>query len=88
MRNAPHLVWTVAVVASLALAASGCDLLGPGGTSAEGVVVDAETGAPIQDVWVTLRFGGGGFAGPNVIASDSTASDGTFLGRRVGKTSG
>lgn len=58
---------------------SGCDLLGSGGeTTVSGVVVDAETGDPLEGIWVTLRVCGGCVSGDPPVAADSTDEGGRF----------
>ena len=68
----------LALWAGLSLFA-GCDLLGSGGeTTVSGVVVDAETGDPLENIWVTLRVSGGRFGAYPAVAEDSTDAQGRF----------
>ena len=56
---------------------SGCSLIVDGTTHAEGIVEDAETGAPIEGVSVSFRTGGG-FAHYPAVALDCTDATGRF----------
>lgn len=62
-------------------ALSGCELLGlhGEGTSVEGVVADAVTGEPLEDIWVTLRVCGGCVGGNAPVAMDETDAEGWFF---------
>ncbi len=60
------------LLAALAFSTSGCDLFDPGGPSYAGVVVDAETGEPIEGIQVSLQVNSG------IVAEDLTDADGRF----------
>ena len=75
MRPAAHALASMFVLSLVAL--SGCDLIDDGDTYA-GVVVDAETGAPVKGIYVALNRGGSGFGTYTTVDSDLTAPDGTF----------
>ncbi len=65
------------LLAALAFSTSGCDLFDPGGPSYAGVVVDAETGEPIEGIPVSLQVSGS-FAGYSIVAEDLTDVEGRF----------
>jgi hypothetical protein len=52
-------------------------VLGLGGSTWSGVVVDAETGAPVEGIHVSLQ-GGGGFGGYTIVEATFTDRDGEF----------
>ena len=56
---------------------AGCDLLGPDGRLYAGVVVDAETGLPIEGIDVSFQTSGG-FAIYTAVASTLTDATGRF----------
>ena len=61
------------------LAVSGCDALGlADGLIYSGVVVDAETGAPIEGIHVSLQVGGGGFGLYTMVEVGLTDRAGAF----------
>ena len=57
---------------------AGCDFLSPGGPSFTGVVVDAETGEPVEGIQMSLQIGGSGFGNPVIVASVLTDTNGRF----------
>ena len=61
------------------LAVGGCDVLGIGdGLTYSGVVVDAETGAPVEGIHVSLQVGSGGFGLYNIVEVGFTDRTGVF----------
>lgn len=62
----------------LALAAAGCDLVTSGGTSYAGIVVDADTGDPVEGIQMSLKVGGGGFGSYSIVAETLTDAAGRF----------
>lgn len=70
-------LWLVLLM--LATVWSGCDVLPfGGGTTVRGVVVDAATGEPLENIWVTLRVSGGRFGSYPSVARDSTDAQGRY----------
>src|SRR5690606_26243206 len=67
----------VVLLAAL-LAAGGCDLFMHRETTVSGVVVDAETGNPLEGIGVTLRIGTAASGYYPVVAADTTSGQGTF----------
>ncbi len=62
----------------LLLCMSGCDLISGQTTIVSGTVVDADTGAPIEGIEVTLRAHLVVWGVPVTRAQDVTATDGSF----------
>lgn len=77
LRFAPYAL-AFAALLLLLTALSGCDAFGLGGTTWTGLVVDAETGEPIEDMQVSLKVGAGGFGGYRVVESAFTDREGAF----------
>ena len=77
MNRSVRTAWA-ALVAVAAVALPGCDLFDPGGPSYGGVVVDAETGAPVEGIQMSLQVSGGGFGTYHAVAEDLTDADGRF----------
>ena len=78
-------VWLAACIA-LSAALGGCDLLSPGGATFAGVVVDAETGVPIEGIQMSLKIGGSGFGNYVIVAETLTDSEGRFRVKDPGGT--
>ena len=66
---------------AITLVLGGCDLIeatfDPGGPLYAGVVVEAETGEPLEDIHVSLQTIMG-YGGRTVVAEDLTDADGRF----------
>ena len=75
----PESIVALAIGALLLVTMPGCDLLGIGGGPCyRGVVVDAETGAGIGGIHMSLKVGSGGFGNYSIVAFSFTESDGRF----------
>ncbi len=73
-----HTLVSARLCCAALLLLAGCDVFSPGGPSYVGVVVDAETGAPVEGIQLALKVSGGGFGSYTTVASTLTGSDGRF----------
>lgn len=76
-RSALTAAQLVALLAVPLVTLAGCDLFS-GGRTYSGVVVDADTGLPVEGIHMSLRTSGGGVGGYVIIEGVFTDRDGEF----------